>query len=599
MQRVARGRGWYRRRATVIVQVAMASTLMLGMGALAVDVGILYTAKSELQVSADAAALAAAAELAGSRGGDVRENAIAAADRFAQLNKVMGVTPRVLPDDVEFGRATPSGAAFRFAPADSNWDAVRVTIRHMESGEPDNPAALDVPLALARVFGVSREQLQARASAVLVPRDIAVVIDLSGSMNDDSELQHYKRYQGERGQWRNGIHVNLRDIWCALDGPAPARPYVPGAEGQTQYAGDSGPAIGAMNTWGNPVVPETYSPSSDPGLWYIPKGSTCNVAAARTSLVARGYSTDEINCLFSGAKDSTTNPPQYVNRTAVILGLATWNSGRTGGRPGGNGDVYVDNSELSWTAYPSWRQTWTWKNYIDYVSSSSTAVYRVNSAFRYRYGLKTFVNFLLENQPQYNQTAILYQTPEQPVQAVKDAVQALVDEIESLESMDQLSLEIFATTARHEVDLTLDLQSVANRLYQMQAGHYDTCTNMGGGLQRAIAELTSARARAAAAKVILLMSDGKPNVDAQGVYRGFSADIDAWVRSVARQAADMNMRIYTISVGSDADLELMASLAQIGHGEYFHAEGTPAEYAEQLDEIFRTLGGKRPVQLIE
>ena len=54
-----------------------------------------------------------------------------------------------------------------------------------------------------------------------------------------------------------------------------------------------------------------------------------------------------------------------------------------------------------------------------------------------------------------------------------------------------------ATAGRSRVRewLTFDRQAIADRLYDMQANHYDNSTNIGGGLERAISELTSARAR--------------------------------------------------------------------------------------------------------
>ena len=48
----------YLRRGGVIVQVAVMMTVVMGMGALAIDVGAMYTAKTELQAAADLAALA-------------------------------------------------------------------------------------------------------------------------------------------------------------------------------------------------------------------------------------------------------------------------------------------------------------------------------------------------------------------------------------------------------------------------------------------------------------------------------------------------------------------------------------------------------------
>ena len=44
---------------------------------------------------------------------------------------------------------------------------------------------------------------------------------------------------------------------------------------------------------------------------------------------------------------------------------------------------------------------------------------------------------------------------------------------------------------------------------------------------------------------------------------------------------------------------LMQEIATIGGGQEFYAVGNPEEYTEQLELIFRSLGGERPVALIE
>ncbi len=587
------------RPAAVVVYVTVSLTVILGMAALAVDVGMMYTARAELQRAADAAALAAATELVNADPDEMETLAIQAADEYAQRNPVLGAPAGLdSEDDVEFGKAVhnPDTDRFEFQPGGQPTDAVRVTVQRPSGGE-----AGPIEFAFAGIFGHDTKDMSARAAAVLVPRDIAVVIDLSASMNDDSELRHYKAYQGELGDWRDGIQVNLRDVWCALDGPEPDRPYIPGGETETQYAGDTGPPIGAMSEWGNEVVPESYDPTCDPGLWRIPKYSDCTEGAVQTQVATRGYSAAEISALMGCGQDGSYSN-QWRNRTAVILGVANWHSGKPGGwdPDGGNGNNIVGDSEITWEPMPPFRESWSWTSYLDYVKSTSTRLYGINHDFRYRYGLKTFTNWLLEQQPRYSQTNNLWQTPEQPLRAVKDAVQAMTDVIVSLDSLDCVSLEIFARTVHHEVDLSDNYQAVPDRLYEMQAGHYDNTTNLGGGLAQAINELTSPRARPAAAKVIVLMSDGKPNINEDGGYLGEGdAGAEQYCLDQAQEAANQGMRVYTISVGYDVDQELMAEIAAIGRGQHFHAEGTPEEYADQLEAIFRTLGGKRPVQLIE
>ncbi len=594
--------GRHRRRGAVIAQVAVCATLVLGMGALVLDIGAVYTTQNELLVGVVAAALAAAAELGGTAAdSDPEDLALAAAAEYAALNTGAGAggTLVVLPEDVELGRAiyNVSTGKFSFTPGGDNFDSVRVTVRRVGNKDGGN-GPVTVPFLFAPILGKTSVELEARAAAVLIPRDISVVIDLSGSMSDDSELAHYRDYWGDEGEPRAGVQINLRDIWCALDGPFPSYPYIPGPEDETEYASDTGPVIGVMSEWGNPVVVQDYDPVSDPGLWYIPKNTATVNATIQGLLLARGYTADEVTCLMSGARDGTAN--NWCNRTAVMLGLSEWKSGRPGGRPGGDGDNCIENAEMVWAAYPSFRVNWTWANYINYVASSSTGMYYANNAFRYRFGLKTFVNFLLENRAAYSQTNILWQTPEEPLHAVRDAVRAMTDVILDLDSLDHMALEVFATTAQHEVNLTENLDAVPNRLYAMQAGHYNSTTNIAAGIITAMAELTSERSRSAAAKVIVVMSDGKPNVDENGnFYGGGSEHIDEWTRDVAQEAANQHMRLYTISVGSDSDVDLMTELATIAGGQHFHAEGTPDEYSDQLDLIFRTLGGRRPVALIE
>lgn len=575
----------FRRRAGVIVQVAVMSTLIMGFGALSVDVGLLYTTKAELQAAADSAALAAAAQLAGEGDIDPEELARQTASEYAARNKVLGEYFIVdMYDDVEVGKAylNPATEKFEFQPSAYNHDAVRVTAR-MSSDSANGP----VPLMFANVLGISESDLSARAAAVLIPRDIAIVIDLSNSMCWDSELRYYNR--------SDGGYSNLRDVWCALDGPEPSRPYIPGSELETEYAGDTGPTYGEMTEWGDPLIPGSYDAGSDPGFWYIKKYWDCTEPEARASLEGRGYSPEEVDAILSGAEDGNYSS-QWRNRAGVILDLALWHSGKSGGLDpdGGNGNNKVGTSELTWIPLPTYAQNWQWTHFINRVKSVSP------STFRYRFGLKTYTDFLMEKRPESYATDILWATPEQPLRAVKDAVQIMVDVITALDSLDHISLEIFATVARHQVNLSDDLQAVPDTLYQRQSGHWDRCTCIGGGLQKAINELKSTRARSASAKVIVLMSDGVANVDENGNY-GSDGNPAArnYALDMADQAADEGFRIYTVSVGYNVDRDLMQTIADKGHGQEFYAVGSPEEYTEQLEDIFRTLGGKRPVALIE
>jgi hypothetical protein len=222
------------------------------------------------------------------------------------------------------------------------------------------------------------------------------------------------------------------------------------------------------------------------------------------------------------------------------------------------------------------------------------------SVFRYYYGLKTFTDYLQAKKPRNTDSDILWATPELPQRAVKDAIQAMMDELTAQDAMDKVSLEVFATTSRHELNLTDDFDSIADTMYERQAGHYDTTTNLGAALGQAIAELSSSRARPNARKIIILLSDGLPNVDESGnsTSDGASGAVN-YTRNQASIAAERGMQVHTVSVGAGADRALMQDIASIGGGIEFYAGGTPEEYAEALQNIFRRIGGRRPVRLIE
>ena len=617
---MARERGRYqkRHRGVVLTQgVLFGSAIGLATMAMAIDTGLMYNAKQELQNTADSAALAAASQLGATDAALDLAGAEAAA--FSALNKVAQDGHDLNIDhDVVFGHAELNGSVYEFQAGVQPFDAVQINLKR-DSTAADGP----VRLTFAKAIGRPTARIYASAVAMLVPRDIAIVIDLSGSMNDDSELQHSKPFTGTSGTTRPGVQVNLKDVWCALNGPAPDRPYIPGG---SQYSSDSGPTYGTMTAWGSALTLGAYDATTDTGLPYLKSGVNCTDAGVLANLVARGYKTaasaapstmPERDCLTKGTKDGNY-ANNFRNRAKVILGLAEWRSGKSnskyGNGVGGDKDDLVEDSELTaQLAYPSGMSGGSWNSFLSYVSSSSTAMEGTDSAFRYRHGLKTFVNYLLESCAGNNKTPQLVNCPEMPITAVKDAVQTMIDTIVDLETQDRCSLEIFGTTSAHEVDLTTPadgeslasaLQAVTDRLYERQAAHYDGTTNIGAGLNEGTEELTSVRARAAASKVMILLTDGKPNIDANGTYVGDNASsVINWCMDRADDAKAKNITIYTVGVGADVNPGLLQDIASKPDN-YYYADSEPDEtgapkYVQELKEIFESLGGRRPVRLIQ
>jgi len=126
----------------VLVIFAVFLPVLLGVASLAVEVGYIYMAKSEMQVAADAAALASVRELVADDFAGARTQAItvARANNVAGREIVLNGTR-----DVEFGRWESKG----FTVTNSGANAVRVTIREFE-GSPDG----GLPLFIAPLFGI-------------------------------------------------------------------------------------------------------------------------------------------------------------------------------------------------------------------------------------------------------------------------------------------------------------------------------------------------------------------------------------------------------------------------------------------------------------
>lgn len=620
-------RGSPRRRGVVAVQVAVLLLVLLGFAALTVDVGAMYNARNDLQRTADAAALAAAGRLSDWSDGDPMEAARTVASDYTRSNRVFNHLMQLDPGtDVTFGRANYDVGTnrYHFESVEALPDAVRVRVR-MTNDSPNGALSL----FFAGLFGHRSKEMSADAIAMMVPRDIVVVADLSGSHTDDSELRHYKL-----------TDINMFDVWDTLPytkgmngvgnlslSPGAGDPAVvppahgvglgslpggfvdPGTAGNGQQMG---PTWGWMYHWGTELNTTTYTPSTDPGLMYLPRSSTWSNANLITGLQNAGYSAAEINALKASTYDSSLDANgQYgwTNRVAVALGLARWDSGMAGGlwsklpagtpMQAGNNNNWPSANELTWLVPYPFSQG-SWNDYIyNYVRSTSTAMYTEGStSFRYRFGLKTFLNYLLETRESHAETPELSDVPTQPMQAVKDAVTRMMTVINDLDTDDQVGLVIYGTTVHLEVPLTRTYFDVSNRLNEMQAGYYDSYTNIGGGLQGGVTELQSSRARPASRKVIVLLTDGKANVNEFGETTNYSGGA-AYTTAQAQIAADLGIRIFTVSVGADGDQLLMQEVAEIGHGETFHAEGSIEEYSEQLDAIFQELGGRRPVELIQ
>ena len=125
--------------------VAVGLAAFIGMAALAVDLGMLYVARSQAQRAADAAALAAGVEV-WKFGGD-HAAARAAAEQYGLENDILGQPTVIRDEDVTF-------------PSD---DTVRVWVRRTRA------RGNAVPTIFARILGIDQVDVVTRAAARAFP----------------------------------------------------------------------------------------------------------------------------------------------------------------------------------------------------------------------------------------------------------------------------------------------------------------------------------------------------------------------------------------------------------------------------------------------
>jgi Flp pilus assembly protein TadG len=477
-----------RRKGVVLVFFALVLICLIGIMALAVDVGYIYNVKGDLQAAVDAAALAGAGGLSIDQ-----STARARAINVALSNYANGLPVVLQNSDVQLGMWN---SATGFTPLNSPTarpNAVKVTA-----------LLTGVNLFFAGALGINSRDFSSSAIAVFGARDIVLTLDYSGSMSYDSQFIHRQQ------MGLTAIEGYLDQIWQDLS------PLM-------QQPGD-----------------RLYGIRSLPSKIFI---------------------------------SSSTSDADILN----TLGLS------------------------STYPYPSGG---SWNDYISYVKSDRGDVQ--NAGYRYYYGYRTLLNYWQSQQYMVSQTPDLWQTHEQPITAVKDAVTLFLAYMNALRTDDRLGLASYTYanppggsgngSGKLEVPLTDDYDQIESRSRHMQAGHYMAYTNIAGGIQAALTELRT-RGRTGALRLIVLLTDGNANRPTDPHKSNYPAEA---ALEQAQQAANANIPILTISLGAVADTALMQDIAEITNGAYFVIPGGHSvdEYKDQLEAIFTQIANRRPLRLV-
>ena len=155
------------REGSIVVLTLFCLVILLFFAALVIDVGMMNVVKTELHVAADASALAAVNEL-----GD-NQKIYATAKEYASYHTVKGRPIELTDDQIQIGNWDEEAYSFKVDPGGNS---VRVLTK-----------SSDHATFFGKIFGVSKYSREVEAIATTQPRDILFLVDLSGSMNDDTE----------------------------------------------------------------------------------------------------------------------------------------------------------------------------------------------------------------------------------------------------------------------------------------------------------------------------------------------------------------------------------------------------------------------------
>ena len=237
------------RHGAIVPMLAVSMVALIGIIALAVDIGILAQTKSQLQSAADAAALSGSRGLTGDTSTDNNRGAVnGLALSTIQASTIMGQTLQASQLTTQVGYYNYDSALGKFQtvftgskPANENWSAVKTNLTFTQ------------PTSLAKFFNYSAFSASATATAVHRPRDLAIILDFSGSMRFNS-IPAYPTNGSISGSMNPDQNIPRFGPWSTITSVM---------QRTTQYS-DSAPNNHTIETNdGPPIVKDFYCRQAD------------------------------------------------------------------------------------------------------------------------------------------------------------------------------------------------------------------------------------------------------------------------------------------------------------------------------------------------
>ena len=557
------------RRGSVLILSAVLMIVMMGAIALSVDTGYMYTMQAQLDRAVDSAALAGATELvngqlaANSRAVEYLARNPVGSGQFIldedELERRLSEFREKYEEEIDVAVGNWNTDTGQFETTNELPSAVRVTMRYPQQ-----------PLFFARIFGQKSFDITSEAIARYQPRDIALVLDFSASMNDDSDLASINRLGF------SAIHNNLFQMWDDL-----GRPQYGNLTFEPDWVTIPGTRTSARVRWRSTHVDVTASSNFRRCKLYYANGRrqtfSCNTRARTFSGTGSNYGQRIVKCKVKvGSKWETVD---FYKNSHIKRGLG-----------------------LNGVSYPY--ASGSWDDLINYCRShnSSMPYYDHNvyaAGYRRKFGVLCLINYWNRYKPRKTQTADLWKASAQPITAVKNSVDIFLDYVGAGATEDRVAFSLYNSNsgeAKLEKQLTNNLAQVMHLVRRRQAGHYHSMTNIAAGMRRGRIEMDQ-RGRIGAFRMMVLMTDGQANW-VNGSYNPTLAK--QRVIDEAHLAKNRGYPIMTISLGANADSDLMQDVADITKGVHFNIPGgqTVAEYSDELNDVFRRIAQARPLTLV-
>jgi Flp pilus assembly protein TadG len=577
------------RRGSILVLSAFLMVFMLGMIAFSVDLGMLMLTRTQLQVAADSAAMAAGAVL-----GVPGQNAVATAQQFAGYYRAAGAAVVLASSDVENG--TWDSTARTFTPTGATVsNAVKVTVR-------TNSTSGGNKLFFGRIFGRNTLDMSASAVALGNPRDICFVVDLSGSMNDDTSTGYGSSASYNSSGYTSTYSSMMQDVYTdfgfgTYPGTTQTIAKQLGSPSWSTLTGTSSPLKNSSFNYGG----QSYTIAST----YRIKSS--DSSSTRTTKAYKWIIDKQLNGTFacmSAAKPtpSSSNTTSYNYWKAYI------------------DDMRSNNGVLGYRSYVTWLMEEGGRdqtvdsngNYGQLSTLSSNCPYHTESV-----GGTSF-SFPPREQPTHAERRSVIAG----LQVIKNRNQSISDTNQtdwvSIVTFDKVS----STTTR--LGLTSNYDAAMTSSTTMQAvgnNGYSTATETGliaaYNLIKPASEGGTGRENTN--KIVILLTDGSANLKTSSnstvsTYRSANPSSDFYGGSgdYESDAALMQANImrsdkwyvYALALGLDADYDFMDRMARMGgtdddSGQAPRTSGDPSAYETELTNILTNVITSPQVHLVQ